>query len=73
MPVIPIGHDFGAEVIGLDLRTPLDAEAAAAIDAAIDRYAVGVPRTWLGSDTRPSVSIGAKFSPIISGISRCSI
>jgi hypothetical protein len=31
MPFIPIGHDFVAEVIGIDLRTPLDAEAAAAI------------------------------------------
>jgi hypothetical protein len=35
MPFIPIGHDFVAEVIGLDLRTPLDAEAAA-IHAAIE-------------------------------------
>ena len=40
MPFIPIGRDFVAEVIGIDLRTPLDADATAAIHAAIDRYAV---------------------------------
>jgi alpha-ketoglutarate-dependent 2,4-dichlorophenoxyacetate dioxygenase len=40
MPFIPIGRDFVAEVIGIDLRTPLDADAAAAIHAAMDRYAV---------------------------------
>jgi alpha-ketoglutarate-dependent 2,4-dichlorophenoxyacetate dioxygenase len=40
MPIVPIGRDFVAEVIGIDLRTPLDADAAAAIHAAMDRYAV---------------------------------
>ena len=40
MRLIPIGDDFVAEVIGIDLRTPPDAAAAAAIHAAIDRYAV---------------------------------
>jgi hypothetical protein len=31
MRLIPIGHDFVAEVIGIDLRAPPDADAAAAI------------------------------------------
>jgi alpha-ketoglutarate-dependent 2,4-dichlorophenoxyacetate dioxygenase len=38
--VIPIGNDFVAEVIGVDLRAPIDADTAAAIHAAMDRYAV---------------------------------
>src|SRR5215470_17964961 len=37
---IPIGHEFVAEVTGIDLRAPLDAGAAAIIHAAMDRYAV---------------------------------
>src|SRR5437899_12604209 len=37
---IPAGHDFVAEVSGIDLRAPLDAGATAAIHAAMDRYAV---------------------------------
>jgi hypothetical protein len=40
MRFIPIGRAFVAEVIGIDLRAPLDADAAAAIHAAMDRYAV---------------------------------
>jgi alpha-ketoglutarate-dependent 2,4-dichlorophenoxyacetate dioxygenase len=40
MRFIPIGHDFVAEVVGIDLRAPLGADAAAAIHAATDRYAV---------------------------------
>jgi alpha-ketoglutarate-dependent 2,4-dichlorophenoxyacetate dioxygenase len=40
MRFIPIGHEFVAEVDGIDLRAPLDAEAAANIHAAMDRYAV---------------------------------
>jgi alpha-ketoglutarate-dependent 2,4-dichlorophenoxyacetate dioxygenase len=40
MRFIPIGNDFVAEVQGIDLRAPLDADAAAAIHAAMDRYAV---------------------------------
>ncbi len=40
MRLIPIGHDFVAEVTGIDLRAPLDAGAAAAIHAAMERYAV---------------------------------
>jgi alpha-ketoglutarate-dependent 2,4-dichlorophenoxyacetate dioxygenase len=40
MPFVPIGRGFVAEVIGIDLRTPLDADAAAAIHSAMDRYAV---------------------------------
>jgi alpha-ketoglutarate-dependent 2,4-dichlorophenoxyacetate dioxygenase len=40
MRFIPIGRAFVAEVIGIDLRALLDADAAAAIHAAMDRYAV---------------------------------
>jgi alpha-ketoglutarate-dependent 2,4-dichlorophenoxyacetate dioxygenase len=44
MRFIPIGHEFVAEVEGIDLRAPLDAAAAAAIHAAMDRHAVLVFR-----------------------------
>jgi alpha-ketoglutarate-dependent 2,4-dichlorophenoxyacetate dioxygenase len=44
MRFIPIGNEFVAEVDGIDLRAPLDAEAATAIHAAMDRYAVLVLR-----------------------------
>jgi alpha-ketoglutarate-dependent 2,4-dichlorophenoxyacetate dioxygenase len=37
---IAIGNEFVAEVTGMDLRGPLDADAAASIHAAMDRYAV---------------------------------
>jgi len=40
MRFIPIGHEFVAEVDGIDLTVPLDAEAVASIHAAMDRYAV---------------------------------
>ena len=40
MRFIPIGHEFVAEVEGVDLRAPLDVAAAAAIHAAMDRHAV---------------------------------
>jgi alpha-ketoglutarate-dependent 2,4-dichlorophenoxyacetate dioxygenase len=40
MRFIPIGNEFVAEVEGIDLATPLDADAAVAIHAAMDRYAV---------------------------------
>jgi alpha-ketoglutarate-dependent 2,4-dichlorophenoxyacetate dioxygenase len=40
MQVAPIGNEFVAAVSGIDLRQPPDAAAAAAIHAAMDRYAV---------------------------------
>ena len=40
MRFIPIGHAFVAEVTGIDLRSRLDAGAAANIHAAMDRHAV---------------------------------
>jgi len=40
MRFTPIGHEFAAEVEGVDLRAPLDAAAAAMIHSAMDRYAV---------------------------------
>jgi len=40
MRFIPIGHEFVAEVTGIDLRAPLGPESAAAIHAAMDRHAV---------------------------------
>jgi alpha-ketoglutarate-dependent 2,4-dichlorophenoxyacetate dioxygenase len=40
MRFIPIGHEFVAEVDGIDLTVPLDAEAVASIHAGMDRYAV---------------------------------
>jgi alpha-ketoglutarate-dependent 2,4-dichlorophenoxyacetate dioxygenase len=40
MRFVPIGHEFVAEVTGIDLSAPLDAGAAAKIHAAMDRYAV---------------------------------
>jgi alpha-ketoglutarate-dependent 2,4-dichlorophenoxyacetate dioxygenase len=44
MRLTSIGNEFVAEVSGIDLRAPLDAGAAAAIHAAMDRYAVLVFR-----------------------------
>jgi alpha-ketoglutarate-dependent 2,4-dichlorophenoxyacetate dioxygenase len=44
MRLIPIGNEFVAEVEGIDLAAPLDAAGAAAIHAAMDRYAVLVFR-----------------------------
>lgn len=40
----PLHPVFAAEVTGLDLRTPISAEGVAAIDAAMDQYAVLVVR-----------------------------
>ena len=40
MQVTPLGHDFVAEVTGIDLRHPLSPAEAAAVEAAADRYAV---------------------------------
>jgi alpha-ketoglutarate-dependent 2,4-dichlorophenoxyacetate dioxygenase len=40
MQFTPIGNEFAATVEGIDLPAPLDAAAAAAIHAAMDRYAV---------------------------------
>jgi len=40
MRFTPIGHEFAAEVEGIDLRVPLDATAVAMIHSAMDRYAV---------------------------------
>jgi alpha-ketoglutarate-dependent 2,4-dichlorophenoxyacetate dioxygenase len=40
MRLTPIGHEFVAEVAGIDLRAPLDAGVAANIHAAMDCYAV---------------------------------
>ena len=44
MRFVPIGHEFVAEVTGVDLRAPLNAAAAAAIHAAMDRHPVLVFR-----------------------------
>jgi hypothetical protein len=43
MRFIPIGHDFVAEVIGIDLRAPLHADAAAAILVSVCVRAAGAP------------------------------
>ena len=40
MQFTPIGNEFVATVEGIDLRAPLDAAVAAAIHAAMDRFAV---------------------------------
>jgi len=40
MQFTPIGKEFAVTVEGIDLRAPLDAAAAAAIHAPMDRYAV---------------------------------
>ena len=40
MRFIPIGHEFVAEVTGIDLRAPIDVDSAANIHAAMDRHAV---------------------------------
>jgi alpha-ketoglutarate-dependent 2,4-dichlorophenoxyacetate dioxygenase len=40
MRLRPIGNEFAAEVEGIDLAVPLDADAVKAIHAGMDRYAV---------------------------------
>ena len=47
---IPIGDEFVAKVTGIDLRAPLDADAAATIHAAMDRYGVLVFHDQLLND-----------------------
>lgn len=42
--IVPLSPEFAAEVQGVDLRQPLSAEAVAAIEAGMDRYAVLVYR-----------------------------
>jgi len=50
MQFIPIGHEFIAEVTGIDLRAPLSPDSAAAIHAGMNRYAVLVFRDQPLSD-----------------------
>jgi TfdA family taurine catabolism dioxygenase TauD len=40
MRFIPVGREFAAAVVDIDLRAPLDATAVAAVHAAMDRHAV---------------------------------
>jgi alpha-ketoglutarate-dependent taurine dioxygenase len=64
MQVTPIGQDFVAEVAGLDLRRPLTAGQVAAVDAAVDRFAVLVfaTRTWTMTSRWPSAPPSARWS-----------
>ncbi len=36
----PLGRACGAEVVGLDLTRPLEAESASLVEAGLDRYKV---------------------------------
>ncbi|MBU8544061.1 MULTISPECIES: TauD/TfdA dioxygenase family protein [Roseomonadaceae] len=63
MQVTPIGRDFVAEVADLDLRRPLTAEQVAALDAAVDRFAVLVFRDQ-DLDDDQQMAFGAALGPL---------
>ncbi|MGX9962249.1 TauD/TfdA dioxygenase family protein [Roseomonas sp. F4] len=63
MQVTPIGRDFVAEVSGLDLRSPLTAQQVAAVDAAVDRFAVLVFRDQVLDDDQ-QMAFGAALGPL---------
>jgi alpha-ketoglutarate-dependent 2,4-dichlorophenoxyacetate dioxygenase len=63
MQVTPIGQDFVAEVAGLDLRRPLTAGQVAAVDAAVDRFAVLVFRDQ-DLDDDQQMAFGAALGPL---------
>ena len=57
MEIRPSGSAIGAEIFGIDVSTPLDAPTFAAVEAALDRYAVVVIR-----DQHPKPAAFVDFS-----------
>ena len=63
----PLHRLFAAEASGVDLREPLDAATVAAVDAAMDRYAVLVFRSQPLSEAE-QVRLARQFGPLDSGL-----
>ena len=63
----PLTPNIGADASGLDLRRPLDAADIAAIDAALDRYAVLVFRDQPMSQEE-QVACARQFGPLDAGL-----
>ena len=63
----PLTPNIGADASGLDLRRPLDAADIAAIDAALDRYAVLVFRDQPMSQAE-QVACARQFGPLDAGL-----
>ncbi len=63
----PLTPNIGADASGLDLRHPLDAAGIAALDAALDRYAVLVFRDQPMSQAQ-QVACARQFGPLDAGL-----
>ena len=63
----PLTPQFGATASGVDLRRPLDAARIAAIDAAMDRYAVLVFRDQPLSEAE-QITCARQFGPLDAGL-----
>ena len=63
----PVTADFAAEASGVDLREPLDAATIAAIDAAMDRYAVLFFRDQ-PMDQAEQIACARQFGPLDAGL-----
>ena len=62
----PVTESFAAEASGLDLRQPIDAETAAEIEEAMDKYAVLVWRVSLDDDQH--MAFTKWFGPLDMGL-----
>ncbi len=63
----PVTTDFAAEAAGVDLRQPLDAATIAAIDAAMDQYAVLFFRNQ-PLDEVQQIACARQFGPLDAGL-----
>lgn len=67
LTLTPLHPLFAAEATGVDMRRPLDAATIAAIDAAMDRYAVLVFRDQPMSEDE-QVACARQFGPLDAGL-----
>ena len=67
LKIAPVTENFAAEASGLDLRQPIDAETAAEIEEAMDKYAVLV---WRGQplDDDQHMAFTKWFGPLDMGL-----
>lgn len=63
----PLHPQFAAQASGVDLRQPLDAQTVAAIDAAMDKFAVLVFRGQ-PLDEAQQVALAKQFGPLDAGL-----
>jgi alpha-ketoglutarate-dependent 2,4-dichlorophenoxyacetate dioxygenase len=64
LTITPLSPGFGAEISGVDLTRPLDAAAWAAIQAAMERWGVGVWRA-AGLDDEGHVAFSRRFGELM--------